>query len=213
MIDELPLSDFNICQAWVFTETFATVPYQIPGYYSFHALATSQVAGRPMGGVSILVAPLPILPILHETGDNFVIVRVMGVFLVGTYIRPNTSINEMIDILAGILSLIPDGAQVILAGDFNARIDLPIHPPKTLAFMNFLNERGLRICSHPTPKTFEAVQGSSTIDLITTNLPLGSVSTPCIVEGHTIQLRRRHLPVNAMITMGPPPPYKYRRPD
>jgi hypothetical protein len=60
---------------------------------------------------------------------------------------------------------------------------------------------GLWLCSTPLPRTFNSHQGSSTIDLFATSLPVGSIILPKLIEGRSIHLFRNHVPVALAISV------------
>jgi hypothetical protein len=195
VLDIVPLADFDQMTIWILTETLAVAAFSVEGFYAFHAPAIQGEAGRPMGGVSVLVAPSMPSPTLHAQGHNFLIVLLDSLALVAAYFSPAMTVELFIESLADIIALVPSGMSVLLAGDFNCRIDTPVPTPKTSCFLNYLNEVGLWLCSAPRPLTFSSHQGSSTIDLFATSLPVGSIRPPRLIEGRSIQSVRNHFPV------------------
>jgi hypothetical protein len=57
VLRHVPLADFDKMTIWILTETLEVNGFSVEGFYDFHAPAVQGEAGRPMGGVSVLVAP------------------------------------------------------------------------------------------------------------------------------------------------------------
>jgi hypothetical protein len=143
----------------------------------------------------VLVDPSVPAPSIHAAGENFIILKINALFLVAAYFSPALSTDRFIEDLSDIFALLPPRQHVLLAGDFNCRIDQLTPSDRTLCFLDFLNSAGLRLCSRPTPLTFMARQGSSTIDLFATTLPAEDCSVPRALVGRSIQLLKSHVPV------------------
>jgi hypothetical protein len=130
-------------------------------------------------------------------------------------------VEQFIEALADIVAQVPPGKFVLLAGDLNCRIDAPAPPPRTICFLNYLNEVGLWLCSTPLPWTFDSLQGSSTIDLFATSLPVESIRYLGLIEGRSIHLFRNHVPVALALNvprepeevLSPPKISRFVRPD
>jgi hypothetical protein len=143
----------------------------------------------------VLIAPSMPYPTLHAQGHNFLFILLDSLALVAAYFSLALFVEQFIEALADIVALVPPGLSVLLAGDFNCSIDEPVPPPRTICFLNFLNEVGLWLCSTPLPRTYISHQGSSTIDLFATSLPVESISSLRLIEGRSIHLFRNHVPL------------------
>jgi hypothetical protein len=174
---------------------------QIPGFYSFNAGASKGRRGRPFGGVTILVAPHIQGVRLIEARNNHVIVATADFYVIGAYYSPTFGDMAMIEDLSALISSIPLGIPIILAGDFNARIDISPHPIRTDLLVTCLHLNSMWLCSLPSPLTYVSPQGDSTVDLIASSLPVTSISTPELAVGHSIHLLRKHKPVRVSVTV------------
>jgi hypothetical protein len=173
----------------------ALAPFQVSNFYAFHALAVMGSAGRPRGGVSVLVAPSVPSPTLVSAGENYLVVELDSVLIVAAYFSPAMDTLVFIEKLADIIASLPSDRHILLAGDFNCRIDKVPHPERTALFIDLINSSGLRLCSQPSPFTFEADQGASTIDLFATTLPLDDCLVPSPIVGRSIHLLKNHIPI------------------
>jgi hypothetical protein len=212
----IPLIDFDLAKIWILTETLTVPSFSVSDFYVYHAPATQGAAGRPAGGVAVLIATDVPEHSLFLSGHNYLIIRLQGIFIVAAYFSPALPTADFIRALADILALVPVGSSVLLAGDFNARIDLCPLPPRTSSFLDLINSAGLWLCSQPLPLTFVAHQGVSTVDIFATSLSVESVSTPVAITGRSIQDFRSHKPVGLRLTLpaiapAPSPPPKLAR--
>jgi hypothetical protein len=173
----------------------ARTAFQVDNFYAFHALAVMGDAGRPRGGVTVLVAPSIPAPTLVGSGENYLVVRIGSVLLVAAYFSPAMLTSVVMEELADIFSSLPADHHILLAGDFNCRIDMPVHPERTILFLDFINSVGLRLCSRPSPFTFKSTRGSSTIDLFATSLPMDDCLVPAPITGRSIHLLKNHIPI------------------
>jgi hypothetical protein len=217
----MPLADFDLADVWVLTETMARAPFQVANFYAFHALAVMGEAGRPRGGVSVLVAPSLPAPALVSSGTNHLVVQIDTVLLVAAYFSPAMETSVFVEELAEIVASLPTDRHIILAGDFNCRIDRAVHPERTILFLDLIGAAGLRLCSRPLPFTFDAEQGASTIDLFATTLPIEDCLIPEPITGRSIHLLKSHIPIGMhfrrpqtrQVTQRPPKLSKYARQD
>jgi hypothetical protein len=185
---------------------------QIPGFYSYRAKAFQGRRGRPYGGVTILVASTDRGTELIAAGSNYVIVGSPECCFIGTYFSPAVNDMLMIERLGAMMALIPPGVPVVLAGDFNARIDALPLPQRSELFLTFLLESGLWLCSQAAPLTYRSPQGDSTIDLVASSLPVESVTTPVLATGHSLHLLCKHKPVLCSVLVSSPVPDRTPRP-
>jgi hypothetical protein len=100
-----------------------TTPVHIDGFYAHYTPATQGPAGRPAGGVAVLLVPSDPEHSLLTKGHNFLIVKIGLVLLVAAYFSPALHISDLLAALSDILSQIPANSPILLAGDFNCRID------------------------------------------------------------------------------------------
>jgi hypothetical protein len=195
VLEHVPLADFDLAAIWILTETLSIDDFIVEGFYAYQTPAKQGAAGRPYGGVAVLVAPAVPTPTLIASGHNFIILRIESMILVAAYFSPDLPIHRFMEDLVDLFAAIPAGLPVLLAGDFNARIDKPDPPLRTRCFLNFLNEEGLWLCSSPEPVTYEAHNGSSTVDLFASSLPAHLLSAVHQIEGRSIHFYRKHRPV------------------
>jgi hypothetical protein len=200
----LPGADWARGDILILTETFATTPIAVPGFYAHHSLAQKGRRGRPSGGVAILVAPTIQDMRLIARGLNYVIVASPGLCIIGAYFSPTVPTAEMLDRLGEMLTLVPAEVPVLLAGDFNARIDMVPWPLRSIGLMDCMATNGLWLCSEPSPFTYESHQGSSTVDLVATSLPVGAISAPVALRSHSMRQLRKHIPVRCLVRINAP---------
>jgi hypothetical protein len=60
---------------------------------------------------------------------------------------------------------------------------------------------GLWLCSKALPYTYESPQGSSTVDLMASSLPVGAVSSPEAIAGHSMRQLRKHIPMGCRVEL------------
>jgi hypothetical protein len=187
---------------WVLTETFAWESFQVHGFYAHHSLATKPDGpGRPKGGVSMLVAAeLGEHSIIMSRRDVMVL-RGSSFFVIAMYSSPSHSVEEFSDSLLEAMAAVDLTRPVILVGDFNCRIDLPSPAPRTRAFNILLESAGLWIANNPDLKTYESSAGSSTIDLVATNLSAVNVSGVTRLTNKTMTVLRNHIPMTCHLNL------------
>ncbi|KAJ9575493.1 hypothetical protein L9F63_007643, partial [Diploptera punctata] len=147
----------------ILTETFLTEDIELQGYYAIHALATP-TEGRPAGGVTCFIK--------GRTGDiegitkeeNMIIVQTSTVTIIGIYIQPSAPIENIIDKISTAIEQTKADKNVILAGDFNCRLDK--ETAKTHILLETLEEEGFKIANTKDTPTYFAQNGHSTIDLV-----------------------------------------------
>jgi Reverse transcriptase (RNA-dependent DNA polymerase)/Endonuclease-reverse transcriptase len=163
---------FSIYDLIIFTETFSKVNFDLMNFYSVHSHAIQGVEGRPSGGISCFVNPR-LGQIISSSDKNYVIVNLSNISVICFYLNP--SLHE-VDIHEGILeafSKVPSDKSIIMAGDFNCRVDRNIKTGKMyvkgVAIINTMSLINLKMCNDPTAKTYICHNGSSTIDLLFCN--------------------------------------------
>jgi hypothetical protein len=199
MIQLLPRDVWTRGDVLILTETFATSPIAVTGMYTHHSFAQKGARGRPSGGVAILIAPIIQDMRLIARGPNFLIVASPWLSIIGAYFSPVIPTAEMLDRLGEMLALLPAECPVLLAGDFNARIDVAPLPLRSACLVDFLASNGLWLCSRPSPFTYEAPQGSSTVDLVASSLPVDAISNPEVLDDHSMRHLRKHIPVSCQL--------------
>ncbi|PSN55010.1 hypothetical protein C0J52_02335 [Blattella germanica] len=162
------------------------------GYYSIHSLARKSAEGRPAGGVSLFYKPwLGPVETIH-TDENLLIAKTNTVTIIGTYIPPNTEVEDIMETLINSLQKIKFNENVILAGDMNCRLDKPDSKCKTI--LAFLEEENFKLVNDPEQKTYFAHNGSSTIDLIFHKGAIKVQKQEGVFTSSTTPLRK-HIPI------------------
>ena len=182
------------------TETFLQEPLDLPGFYGVHAYARA-TGGRPAGGVSCFLKPSAgkILECRKET--NATIVKTTRLTIIGVYIPPNATTEEVTDTLLRTTSHVEDQPNVILAGDINCRTDKA--NPKTDLVLETLEEEGYTLANDKTFKTYFAHNGASAIDQV---FHRGKALRILKQEGlwtSGVAPIRKHIPVSTTIEITP----------
>lgn len=162
----LPNNFFQTFDIAILTETMLLKDDDIPtstGLYSVHSLATPTL-GRPSGGVSILLKPT-IGKIKEITKEyNAAMVKTENLTIVGMYLKPETTEGDAVDSIMKVITEAKNERNVIIAGDFNGRIDKP--DQKTEIILETMQEEGFTLINKPELTTYIAPNGSSAIDLV-----------------------------------------------
>ncbi|PSN36637.1 hypothetical protein C0J52_22292 [Blattella germanica] len=162
IIPETALQKYDIV---ILIETFATKSIEIAGKYSTHTLAIQGAAGRPSGGVSCYTSPTMGQKYFEHTEENTVILKTNIItIIIGLYFNPKADIVDVIDSTIHAIRFTNPEEVVILAGNFNRRLDT--NNQRSRILIDTLEEEGFRLINKPDQKTYYANNGSSTIDLV-----------------------------------------------
>jgi hypothetical protein len=99
-----------------------------------------------------------------ESRENTVMVQFNNLQIIGIYIRPLCSADEVVEAIMFALELTDPEIPNLLAGDVNCRMDRP--NSKSQALMEPMEEEGFTLNNAAQTKTYISHSGSSTIDLI-----------------------------------------------
>lgn len=147
----------------VFTETFATEPIDIDGFYGLHSYA-KKTEGRPTGGVSCYLKPsMGNFKVVHKD-ENVLAVRTDSLTCIAVYIRPQATTDEVIETLMTALVATETSDNTIIVGDINCRIDKA--NIKTEIVMETLREEGFMLANRGDLPTYIAHNGTSAIDVL-----------------------------------------------
>ncbi|KAJ4437826.1 hypothetical protein ANN_13764 [Periplaneta americana] len=160
IVTETVLQEYGIV---ILTEILATKPIEVPGKYASHAPAMQEEAGRPSGGVPCYYSPSIGQKNFEHTEKNMVIVKTNIVTIIGLYFNPKTDIVEVMDSTISAIKHTNPEETIILAGDFNCRLDKNNQRARIL--IDNLEE-GFRLLNDSDQKTYYAKNGSSKIDLV-----------------------------------------------
>ena len=171
-LDLLPRSAFNEIDILILNETWATSSFEIPGFYAHHSFAVKRAGpGRPSGGVSVFYN--------HRVGDlstvlteeNMIVLSHRNFNLLAAYVRPPKvePTSYLIEKLLRGLNSVRPSDPLIIAGDFNTRLDLP-DSPRTIALLETFADLGCWVANDTSRPTFENHRGSSIIDIFATNM-------------------------------------------
>ncbi|KAJ4428458.1 hypothetical protein ANN_24495, partial [Periplaneta americana] len=118
-IDKEDLLEHDIL---VFSETFATEPINIEGYYGLHSYGR-KTDGRPTDGISCYLRPSQgNFKVIHKE-ENVFTVRTDNITVAAVYIRPQATTEEVIETLMTEITDTGRNESVIIVGDLNCRID------------------------------------------------------------------------------------------
>ena len=180
----------------ILVETFLTEYINIQEYYNFHRLAIQGERGRPSGGISCLVKPWMTPYQTTYSSRNLLVIKVKGLFIICAYFQPESTAQDIIESLLDVMTHIDHQKAVVLAGDFNCRVDKDDMKSKTV--IQFLEEEGLVLINNRNSPTYICHNGSSTIDLIFINSQsiAQDIKIPAAKE---LAPLRKHLPILASI--------------
>jgi hypothetical protein len=202
VLSDIAQAEFQRHDVWIFTETFATEDFQIQGFYPFHSYAIKIPGpGRPMGGVSILVAPTVGDCIVVKSARDLLVIRTPSFQLIAMYCSTARGIDTLGDMLLDALAVVDLTKPVILAGDFNCRIDSAVPTDRTMALLTLLQDTGLWITNDPGIETFRAHTGSSAIDLFIVNMEATRISEVSRIKVGSIAAFRNHHPMQCYIEL------------
>ena len=159
-----PFEGLDVC---LLGETMATSPLSIGRMKSHESLATKGERGRPSGGLFAGFSG-PEKFVLMSSGPSHLHCRLRNIHIMCFYFNPETEVETIIQDTVGVVNEAGPG-PVIVAGDFNCRIDKD--DEKGLMLTSAMGALGLELLSERKDPTYFAWNGSSTIDLMFTNNP------------------------------------------
>lgn len=189
------------CDVILLQETFRTQETTIMGFTVHEQLALKPAGGtlgRPSGGILTAVRSTMTSRAL-EVSENLVhvIISAVDTSIVNCYFQPNTDVDDILEAVSNTLHAYPAGKQVIVAGDFNCRLDVG---ERGELLQEGLAAIGLELISKPDIPTYICeVSGqirSSTIDLVFTNI-LGKLRGSCLKVEQDAVYRRKHRQVHS----------------
>lgn len=180
----------------ILTETFLLQETELQGYYNHHILAKQGLTGRPSGGISCFFQPWLAPSSAIQITPNLLIIQLKGIAVVSGYYQPECTVQEIIEDLTEAFNKIENQQPVIVAGDFNCRIDK--ENQKTRMLVNYIVEEGFSLLNNPNEPTYICHNGRSTIDLIFRNPWLETKSIKILADSATVPLRK-HQPVIASV--------------
>ncbi|PSN58416.1 hypothetical protein C0J52_02795 [Blattella germanica] len=183
------------CDLAILTETFLTKEWSLQGFYNINVLATQGMKGRPVGGITCLLKP-HLAPFKTEyRRDNIIRVKTRLCTVVGAYFQPEFSQDDIINSIGEALEGVGEEELVIITGDMNCRVDK--YNAKSESVMNYMQEIGMTLVNNRHEKTYIGHNGSSTIDLLLTNMKNVNKVTQEVKR----RITRKHLPVETIIVM------------
>lgn len=143
------------------------------GFYSAHSLAIQGVkGGRPAGGISCFVNPKLGQIVNKYVENHFVIIFLESFCIVAFYLNPTLDEVTVHEVVLNAHAKIPKNVPIIMAGDFNCRVDVDSKGrmfEKGKALIKTMSLLNLKLCNSPELKTYISFNGSSTIDLLFCN--------------------------------------------
>lgn len=139
----------------------------IPGFYCKHIFGSKRAEGRPFHGVSVYFNYKAGELLSFKLLKNFLILNFKHFSLVASYLNPKLKEDAIWNQLIESHTHVQHPENLILAGDFNSRFDIPSKKGEQLKdFAEFNN----LVLANPLPlqKTFISKKGSSVIDLVFT---------------------------------------------
>jgi hypothetical protein len=133
---------------------------------SHESLATKGPRGRPSGGLFAGFTG-PEKFVLLSSGPSHLHCRLRNIDIISFYFNPEAKIQRIIQETVEVISEAGPG-PIIVAGDFNCRIDND--EEKGLMLTSAFGALGLELLSERKDPTYIAWNGSSTIDLMFTNV-------------------------------------------
>ena len=187
--DMLPNEDLKKFDLIVLTETFLTKEWFAADFYNIHAFAMQGQRGRPIGGITCLLKPrLSPFKLEYKTSEMLVISTKLCT-IIAVYFQPEYKEEDIIDIISTGLEKTQQHELVIIAGDMNCRIDVNNRKAETV--LQFLEGEGLSLINKRSEKTYVCYNGSSTIDLVLSNMRKVESFSQTVLS----RVTRKHLPV------------------
>lgn len=155
---------FYDCDVVLLTETFIDCDsFQVSNYVVFGVDAKHcDGAGRPSGGLIGLFSQ-SLSPTLVSKNDSCLTVRTNNFISLLFYFVPDESVADIILVINQELTKVNDEENILVAGDFNCRIDQG-NRGKTL--IEHLITLGFELVNNTSEKTYISPQGESLIDLL-----------------------------------------------
>jgi hypothetical protein len=198
----------NSFHGLLLTETFQTSATSITGFYCYEELARKENAGRPVGGILIAVKPnLTNSKLLGHT-EHVVAVSTGMISMACFYFNPKCDTVIMLEEVAERLCNMDLSKPCIIAGDFNARVDIDDNEKAEL-LIDLLADFGFLLVNDPAEHTYTCHNGGSTIDLVFANFP------DCRAETEKLNpslLLRKHYPIVITWTGTPVPSRAEKQP-
>ena len=139
-IQLVPYNFFHKYDIVILTETFLTSDWDTHGFYCINNPATQNNRGRPKGGITCLIKP-SLSPFRTEyKSEHILLVRTKLCIIICAYFQPDLTAEDIIEEMDAAMSKASKTDTVLLAGDFNCRID--ITSKKTSLVLGFLEEEG-----------------------------------------------------------------------
>lgn len=135
----------------ILTETFLSEETELQGYYSHHILAKQGLIGRPSGGISCFFLPWLAPSSCITITPNLLVTQLKGMAVISGYYQPECTAQEIIEDLTEAFNNIKNQQPVIVAGDFNCRIDKGNQ--KTRMLINCIVEEGFTLLNNPNEPT------------------------------------------------------------
>lgn len=146
----LPDNFFQTYDIVCLIETMLTKDWTTNDLYTIHSLATQGHAGRPKGGITCLLKPrLSPFQVIHKT-ENILAIQTSLCSIVCAYFQPEWKPYDIIEEINLALTQVDKNEPLILAGDFNSRID--IISEKTSIIISHLEAEGISLLSKGSEK-------------------------------------------------------------
>ena len=147
------------------SETWSTAPSSpCQGKTFFSVPATKSTGrGRPSGGLELLVSP-SLSSRLLSSSDHHLCVHIpnLNLTVVGVYYKPSLDMDEVVEDLTRAIDASPDGAEIVVGGDFNRKLG----DSDFGELCEFLGNSSISLLSDPETTTFIGAGGSSCVDHI-----------------------------------------------
>jgi hypothetical protein len=151
----------------IFAETYLGKHFQIPGFYAKHLFGVKSKSNATRRGVSIYFNNKTGNLISHQTTEHLLILKFEYFTVIGAYFDPETSKIDMCEALLECFESLESIENVILAGDFNCRMDNGSQEGKDL--LDITEWYKLKLANKSKSQlTYICEKGGSTIDLIFT---------------------------------------------
>ena len=145
-MDLVPENLINKYNAVILTETFLRIEWSMEHFYTIHSFATQGPRGHPKGGITCLIktrlSPFQIL----SKSSNILVIQTKLCNIIAAYFQMDYDEVDLIDEVTAALNLIPRRDTVVMAVDFNCRINK--NHPKAVRVVEAIQKEGLSLINY-----------------------------------------------------------------
>ena len=122
----------------------------ISGFYSEQILATQAPRGRPSQGLACYYKPKIGKILKTEREEEYIILETNRLTIIGMYVKPLTPIEDIVTTIMTVLTKTTPAGKMIIAGNFNYRMDIDDLRSKEL--LQLMTEEGFTLINNRNDK-------------------------------------------------------------